>query len=435
MAHHPTTVNLDETFDFTASAKKKIFLTIGLGALLLVLGIVFSMLGGHHGHEEAAASAHAAGEHHEKATWIVRLIKNLWHNNIFFAGISVMGVFFVAFNYVAWAGWSSSIIRVPAAFGNYLWVAAPLAIITFLLFGHDLFHWTHEGLYIEGSEEYDHVLAHKRGFLNTPFFLIRMVVYFALWLTFFVIIRRYMQNEDITGEEKWWHKLVIISAGFLVIFGVTSSTSAWDWIMSVDPHWFSTMFGWYCFASWFVSALAIITFIVVVLKENGYLAIVNENHLHDLGKFIFAFSIFWTYVWFEQFLLYYYSNLPEEIGYFVTRLKSDAYTPLFFLVLILNFFAPFLILMTRNAKRQTLILKIICCVVVVGHWLDFYMMFTPPILKQEGGLDGITLFMELGMGLIFVGIFSYMVLTALSKLALIPKNHPMIQESVHHHVF
>lgn len=275
----------------------------------------------------------------------------------------------------------------------------------------------------------------KKGYLNFPFYVIRTVVYFGLWILVWNIMRNYSKQEDLTGDQKYYHKSVILSAVFLVIFGVTSSMSAWDWVMSLDPHFFSTMFGWYVFASWFVSGLAFITLIVVTLKQNGYLSFINENHLHDLGKFVFAFSIFWTYIWFEQFMLIYYANIPEEVGYFVQRLKTDAYTPIFFIALIVNFAFPFLALMTRNAKRQGIILKIVCIGVLCGHWLDFYMMTTPPLLNQEGGLDVKFLFVEVGMTMIFVSVFLFVVLNALSKLGLVAKNHPMLGESEHHSVF
>jgi len=466
MAHHNISVNLDEKFDFSAGIKKKLFMLIGAGVLLLIIGVIMAMNSGHHGeehhatavntelranasehtdavHETAAEHAdvksgdvehHEEGAHH-KPLWAVRLIKDLWQNNIFFAGIALIGIFFVAFNYVAWAGWSAGIVRIPSAFGNYLFVAAPLTIILFLVFGHDLFHWTHEYLYDPKDPRYDELLDGKTWFLTQPMFLIRTVIYFGLWLFVWTLLRKYAKQEDLTADVKWYHKSVITSAVFLIIFGVTSSTSAWDWAMSLDPHFFSTMFGWYVLASWLISGLAMITLIVVILKDNGYLTMINENHLHDLGKFIFAFSIFWTYIWFVQFMLIYYANIPEEVGYFVQRLKTDAYSPIFFMSLFLNFFFPFLILMTRNAKRQGIILKIVCVVVLIGHWFDFYMITTPPILNQDGGLDGIFLFMELGLAMIFLGVFLFMVLTALSKLSLIPKNHPMIQESVHHNVF
>src|SRR5690606_26962330 len=166
---------------------------------------------------------------------------------------------------------------------------------------------------------------------------------------------------------------------FLVFFAVTSSTAAWDFVMSIDTHWFSTMFGWYTLANWHVTGLATIVLIVVALKENGYLRAVNASHLHDLGKFVFAFSIFWTYVWFAQFLLYYYANIPEEVVYFKERFSGygGIYKSTFFVNLLLNFVFPFLLLMTRDSKRTYVILKLACWSVVLGHYIDFYNNIMP----------------------------------------------------------
>jgi hypothetical protein len=221
-----------------------------------------------------------------------------------------------------------------------------------------------------------------------------------------------------------------LSAIFLVVFAVTSSIAAWDWVMSIDTHWFSTMFGWYTFASWWVSGLAFITLVVIFLKDKGYLSIVNNNHLHDLGKFIWAFTIFWTYIWFSQFLLIYYANIAEETIYFVERLSTGQYATVFYLNLILNFFLPFLLLMTRDAKRHTRILKIVCSIILVGHWFDFYLMITPGTMKYDGGFG----FMEIGVTMIFAAAFLFVVLSRLSKAPLVAVNDPMINESVNHHI-
>jgi hypothetical protein len=206
--------------------------------------------------------------------------------------------------------------------------------------------------------------------------------------------------------------------------------AAWDWVMSIDTHWFSTMFGWYVFASWWVAGLALTLFIVVMLKDKGYLSIVNQNHLHDLGKFVFAFSIFWTYIWFSQFLLIYYAHIPEETVYFMERWKSAHYAPVFYLNLILNFFFPFLVLMTRDSKRHSRILKVVCPVVVFGHWLDFYLMVSPGTVGENGGFG----FLEIGLILVFLCSFLYVFYTSLSKMPLIAKNHPMLKESLQHHI-
>jgi hypothetical protein len=452
----------DEKFIFTSAAKRKILTLIGVGVVLLLLGI-WSLsrngLGGHdahgggHGNDAAhiekelqASNDHGAvadvkeeakGDGHEahEISWTLRIIKNLWHNNVFFTGIAIIGVFFVAFNYVAQAGWGAAIKRVPEAFGYYLPIAAVLMFVVFAFANHDLFHWTHSYLYDPKDEHYDEIIAGKSGFLNMGFYWGRMIAYFGLWIAIWWILRKNSVNEDLEANLKYHDNSIVWSAVFLIVFGISSSMSAWDWVMSIDTHFFSTMFGWYVFASWFVTGLSVITLFVLYLKDSGYLKVVNESHIHDLGKFIFAFSIFWTYIWFAQFLLIYYANIPEESVYFIERLQNDPYTPIFFINIFVNFLFPFLVLMTRDAKRQTAILKIVCFAVIFGHWLDFYLMMTPGLLKQYGGLDFTTFLVEFGMALIYAGVFIFTVLIGLSKANLVPKNHPMLQESVHHHIY
>lgn len=434
----------EEQFQFTAKAKKRLSILAIVGVVLLILGI-FSASSSSHADEEShseqteqVAESHGeeahAGEHAEEGHgyhWSKRIFANLWINNMYFVGLALLGVFFVAIQYVSQAGWSAALIRIPMSFGNWLPIGFILTLAIFFLGGHDIFHWTHDYLYDVNDPRYDPIIAGKEGYLNTPFFLARMVVYFVVWFLMFRWIRKKSLEEDLNGGEKYYYKLRGISAGFIVFFAVTSSTSAWDWILSIDTHWFSTMFGWYVFASWWVTALAAITLITVVLKENGYLKIVNTGVLHDLGKFVFAFSIFWTYIWFSQFMLIYYSNIPEETVYFVERLTSDHYSIVFFVNLILNFFFPFLVFMPRDSKRHTVFLKIVTIVVLIGHWFDFYLMVTPAVLKENGGFG----LLEIGMAIVFGVAFLFVALTGLSKYPLVAKNHPMLKEAEHHHVF
>jgi hypothetical protein len=429
--HHHTPVDLDERLDFAAGGRKKALMALGIGLLLLIIGCFMVASGSGH---EAAHGAHggdAAGAGEHAFHWTKRLWVNLWLNNVWFTGIAVIGVFFVAFNYVAYAGWSAAIQRVPMAFGNFLPIAGVLALIIFFFGHHDIFHWTHHELVDPtNKEKYDPIIAGKSGYLNVPFFVIRMVMYYVLWYLVYSLIKKQSLEEDVHGGDSYWHKNTIYAAIFLVIFGVTSSTGAWDWVMSIDPHWFSTLFGWYMFASWFVSGLAAITLVVLLLKDSGLLKIVNTNHLHDLGKFIFAFSIFWSYLWIAQFLLIWYANLPEETIYFIERLEGHGgiYRPLFFVNIGLNFFFPFLVLMTREAKRQSIFLKIVCVAVLSGHWIDFYLMMSPATLGPNAGFG----LMEIGTFLFYLGLFALIIGTYLSKNLLIPRNHPMIEESIHH---
>ena len=453
-----------EKFDFTAGLKKKIFIVAIVGLALVLVGSLLPS--GHHEeekHEEEHVTAthqdksHSEpADHHEKEAghgdehateeaghdeggWFKRLKIDLWINNVYFTGLAIIGLFFFALQYAAQAGWSAAIVRVPLSMAHWLPIAGVLMIGLFLAFNHDIFHWTHHDLYDPENSHYDALIDGKKGFFFGPgveggsfpvFYIIRMVVFFGIWILLFRKLRSLSLSEDELGGHDYWRKMRSISAIFLVIFAVTSSVSAWDWIMSIDTHWFSTMFGWYVFASWFVSGLAFITLVTVFLKEAGYLPQVNANHLHDLGKFVFAFSIFWTYIWFSQFLLIYYANIPEESVYFVERLMSDKYAPFFFVNLIMNFFFPFLILMTRDAKRLYVFLKIVCVVVLAGHWIDFYLMVTPGTLGHSGAF-GLT---EIGLFMVFGAAFVFVSMKALAKNALVPENHPMLEEAKHHHI-
>ena len=427
--HHTTEIDVGkEYFDFSAT-KKTLFIIGGVGLLLLIAGIIMAMFGGGHEAEAGHVSAELGEAGHAEFHWYQRLFANLWINNVYFTGLSIIGVFFVAFNYAAQAGWSAGLKRVPEAFGAWLPIAGVLMLVVFLVGSHSIFHWTHDYLYDEADPRYDAIIDGKRAYLNTPFFLIRLVAYFALWFWMWRLIRRESLAEDRLGGTKHYHKMVKYSTIFIIIFAVTSSTSAWDWVLSIDTHWFSTMFGWYVFASWFVAGLAAITLMVVRLRENGYLLNIGSEHLHDLGKFVWAFSIFWTYIWLGQFLLIYYANIPEESVYFVERMSNSYYAPIFYMILGLNFGLPFLLLMTRDSKRLTIFLKLVCTIVLVGHWFDFYLMITPGTLWENGGFG----VLEIGCAMVYLAAFLWVVFGSLAKAPLVAKNHPMLQESIHHH--
>ena len=430
----------NEQFEFGAKLKKNIFIIGLIGIVLLAIGIISSIGGGHDdGHAQLldeTSKALAGGGGHD-VSWTTRLKSALWFNNVFFTGVALIGVFFFAIQYVAMAGWSVAFLRVYKSFGAFLPIGAALMFILFFWSNHEVFHWTHDYLYEEGGEFFDAIINGKEPFFYAPFtaeshmpvfYLIRMVLFLGGWIMFSMIMGKNHFAEDLEGGTKRYRKLVKISAGFIVFFGLSSSISAWDWVLSIDTHWFSTMFGWYVFASWFVAGLAGMTFVITILKGAGYLKLVNENHLHDMGKFVFAFSIFWTYVWLSQFLLIYYANIPEEGIYFLERLRNTHYGNFIFINLFINFLFPLLVLMTRDAKRKTAILKIVCIAVIIGHWLDFFLMVTPGVMKEHGSLG----LMEIGIGLIYFALFGFIVFLEIAKRPLIAKNHPMIEECVHH---
>ncbi len=386
-------------------------------------------------HAEAAEGEHAGG-HHGSEPWLKRIYASLWHNSVFFAGLGIIGLFFVAIQYAAQAGWSAPIKRIPLAMGSWIPIAGITMLVLWFVVKGDVFHWTDGSLY--HGEHADEVLLGKSAMWYWPleagsfpiFFVLRLVIFFTLWYMFFIWIRKEMLAEDINGGIQHWLTARKLSAIFLVIFAVSSSVAAWDWVMSIDPHWFSTMMGWYVFASWWVSGLALIGLITAFLKEAGYLKMVNGNHLHDLGKFVFAFSIFWMYIWFDQFMLIYYANIPEETVYFIERKTVAPWNGVFYANLILNFVLPFLLLMTRDAKRHTSTLMVVCPIVIFGHWLDFYNMITPGVMKNEGAFG----LVEIGLFFIFAALFLFVTLNALAKYPLVAKNDPMMAEALHHHI-
>jgi hypothetical protein len=439
MAHKHETPSLDESFDFSPELRKKLIISAIIGIVMVALGAF--LINNHwsigvwdagHGAEHAVGGEHG-GEHHG-ATLFSRIIANIWMNSVYFLGISVVGVFFLSYNYVAKAGWYTSFKRVPEAFPSFIIVPAIIMLALFLIpdTRHIIFHWTHHGIMEVGSENYDKIIAGKSWYLNFPFFLVRMVAYFAIWYYLWTQIRKYSLLEDETNDLAYYYKSRNYAKMFLIFFAVTSSTAAWDFSMSIDTHWFSTMFGWYHLASWHVAGLAAIMLTILLLKDKGYLKAVTFSSIHDLGKLMFGFSVFWTYVWFSQFLLIFYANLPEETIYFRERFSGygGRYFAPFIINLLLNFVFPFLILMARDSKRNRTFLKLACGSILVGHWFDFYQMQMPGIAKDQGGIGII----EWGTTLTFASLFIYFVANQLSKANLIAKNHPFIEESLHHEI-
>ncbi|MBD3749795.1 MAG: quinol:cytochrome C oxidoreductase [Sphingobacteriales bacterium] len=398
MGAHQHSYNFSEQFDFTGKAKT---LSI-VGILLGIAAIAYGFLSGH----------------------TERTFLNLLLMSYYFTCVSAAGVFFCAVQFVAQAGWSAALLRVPQAFAKVLPIASIILIVVVSLglFSHNLYHWNTP----EGSEEFS---SSKAFYLSPVFFLSRMVIFLGAYSIFAGLLTKTSVNEDLHGGLSSYKKSIKYSAIFLVIFGFTTPIWAFDTIMSLEADWFSTMFGWYNFAGMWVSGLSAITVTVILLKKAGYLGWLNDSHLHDLGKFVFAFSIFWTYIWFSQFLLIYYANMPEETVYFYKRLEGF-YMPLFWLNLIINFMSPLLILMSRDAKRKTNSLLIVSILLLLGHYLDFYMMVMPGTLGLNAGFGII----EIGIILGFVGLFTFTMLTSLSKVPMIPKNHPFLEESLNHHI-
>lgn len=357
-----------------------------------------------------------------------RFWANMFINSFFFMAISLAATFFMAVQYIGQSGWYTAIKRVFEAISQYIFVGALIFAIVLALGGHHLYHWQHEGIMEKGNPHYDEIIAGKSGFLNLPFFWIATIIYLGGWCAFTWVFRKRSIEEDTIGGTTNHMKNYFMAAWFVVFFAVSSSTSAWHWILSIDTHWFSTMFGWYIFAGMFISGLITIVLFTVYLKSKGYLPHVNENHLHDIGKFMFAFSVFWTYIWFSQFMLIWYANIPEEVTYFLARFES--YKPLMLANIVINFIFPFFMLMMRDAKRHAGILAFVGSIIFVGHWSDMFIIVMPGTVgeKLHYGI------MEVGTFLFFLGLFLFIVHRSLAKAPTEVKNHPFLEESLHHHI-
>ena len=345
----------------------------------------------------------------------------------FFFMIALGALAFYAVNFAAQAGWSPVLFRVMEAITAYL---VPGGIIMFVLLGLSGFHINH--LFVWADPEvvaHDKLLQGKASWLNGTWMLIRAAIFLGGWITYRHFAVKFSRAGDTAKENDYsnFKKTFRISAGFLVFFLYTESMMSWDWIMSFDPHWFSTLFGWYVLAGMMVCAITTIALITIFLKSQGYLEIVNDSHIHDLAKFMFGFSIFWTYLWFSQFMLIWYANIPEEVTYFMTRIE-DFNLP-FFGMLAMNFLFPLLLLMNSDYKRVNWFVVLTGIVILVGHYIDIFVMVMPGTVGKSWFI-GIP---EIGSMLFFLGLFILVVFTALTKAPLVLKNNPFMKESKNYH--
>jgi len=402
-----------------------------------------------------------------------RFWSNLLHNSVFFTGLALMATFFLAVCITAYAGWHVQFKRVWEAFGSFLYIGIGLMVVIALCtyFGvNHLYHWADSA-----SVETDAVLLGKSSFLNKNWYLFGTIIIGGTWVFFYNRLRALSLEEDREGAGANFsrHRRMRWYAGvFLPIVGFTSAAMIWQWVMSIDAHWYSTMFAWYSAASWFVAMIALTILTLLYLKANGYYDNVTQEHIHDIGKFLFAFSIFWTYLWFSQYMLIWYANVGEETVYF--RERMDKYPVLFYGNLIINFLLPFFILLRNDTKRKFGSVGFVAGLVLIGHWWDYFLMIKPGVLHtahevagtvHEGHgpyaaghgdeiahgavhaaehgaghasefLMGFTLpgFLEIGTFLGFLALFLFVAFTSMSKASLVPENDPYLEESLHHHV-
>jgi hypothetical protein len=276
----------------------------------------------------------------------------------------------------------------------------------------------------------DPIIQGKMSYLNLPFLIIRFIVFVGTlgFLGYKMRTASVLEDSQPLGDLTYYKKNLTYGSIYIVFFAVYILISAWDWIMSIDVHWYSTMDGWYIFGSFWVSSAAAITLVVIYLKSKGYLQQVNANHIHNLGLIMFAFSIFWTYLVFDQYMLQWYANLPEETKYYQFRLEH--YRWVFYSIFLINFLFPFLVLMKRGSKRKNQVMVIAASAILIGHFTDYFLMVFPGVMKSNWSFS----FLELGTPCVFIGMYIFVTFTGLTKAALVPKNNPLLKESLHHHI-
>lgn len=407
----------NSNYTFTKKTKN---ITIGL----MVIGLITLIAGFLTDHAPEGVSH---DEYHHTRIWA-----NLLVNGWFFMGIGLLATFFMALQYVAEVAWSVAVKRVYEAVSSYLPIGA-IIMFLILLAGqfhvHHLYHWMDPDVINPESPKYDEVIANKHGYFTPWFFWLRTIAYLVIWNLFQRGFIKRSLEEDLQGGTAIHFKNMAKGAMFLVFFAVTSSTAAWDWMMSIDVHWFSTMYGWYSFAGMWISAMITIILFVLYLKRKGYLPQVNDSHIHDLGKWVFAVSFLWSYLWFCQFMLIWYTNIPEETIYFQERLHDFGYMGLMWTVFVLNFVFPMILLMSRDAKRNYFFLTVVGSIIFVGHWLDVFMMVMPGTVNGAWHLGWV----EIGIALGFLGLLLFTINRALTKAPLMVQKHPYLDETIHHH--
>lgn len=430
---HSTTVQIrEEKFIFTDKAKRLAYILIGAGLLLALIGFFT-----YHPHVEGFSDEQ---NHHLP---IKRLLASILFNGYFFFIIAATATAFLAINQLSNSGWYVAVKRVIEAVTGFMPVGAiAVFVVVFLslvVFHGGIYHWAHDGVM-----EMDPLLAKKTWYLNKGFFLARVGLFAGFWTFCAAMFRKYSRNEDEIGGVINFDKNFRLSAAFMVIFGFTFSMFVWDIAMSTDAHWYSTIFTIYNFASGWASAMTIIYLLTWYLRLNGYLAgIATDEHMHDLGKWVFAVSMFWTYMWTAQFLLIWYANIPEEVAYYEPRMFGS-YKFSFYMNLVLNFILPFFFFMKRGAKRNLQVGIFIGTCILIGHWNDMYLAIMPGAMNLatavtgenptgiiETPSQGVGL-MEIGFLGLFAGLFLYVVMSTLAKANTYPTKHPFLKESMLH---
>ena len=342
---------------------------------------------------------------------------NLLLSGFYITSAGVSAMFFLATQRATGARWSASLRRVPEAFLRILPLGAALMLALF--FGrHVLYSWSNPG-----AMAAEPAIAGKLRYLQPSWVFTRMVIVVVTWMVFARLFRRASLHQDVHPELGLvlHEKMTRYAVAFIPVFALTLTLAAYDWLISMDPRWFSTMYAVYVFAGTFVQGIAAITLAVVLLKEHGFMKdSVSDHQLHDLGKMLFAFSTFWAYIWVCQYLLIWYGNIPEEVSHYVTR-TTGPWIYLFALNLLVNWVIPFLVLLSVRAKCTGKVLKTIAVLLLCGHWLDLYLLVMPSLWKAPR--IGFT---EIAIAGGSIALLFLVFVRTLNQASLVPLNDPIL---------
>lgn len=341
---------------------------------------------------------------------------------MFWISIALGGLFFVLVNYLANARWSV----VTRKISESIMCSFPLLLILFIpiLFSiHELYHWSHEE-----AVATDLILQTKTSYLNTPFFIIRSVGYFVIWIILTILLGNKSMSNEKKADPHYYKKVRKISAPGMILFAITITFASFDWLMSLDPHWFSTIFGVYLFSGSFLAFLCFFVLIGKYLASQGILKdIITVEHYHDVGKLMFGFIIFWSYMAFSQYFLIWYANIPEETYWFLKRWEGSWVT-MSMVLLFGHFVIPFILMLTRWSKRNTFMLVFMALWILAMRWVDLYWLIFPTHSESGVYLSWMDLSTMVGIG----GVFVWFVMFRMTKDKLIPLNDPDLGTSLHH---
>ncbi len=375
-----------------------------------------------------AASYAVGGQERAVADYLI----GFWY----FAGISITMLFFSALQFLTRSGWSAGVRRIAENLsGMTPFLVVFLIPIVLNLFGHhSIYEWTHE------SSKHDPIIQIKEPYLNIPFTIGRLALYCLLWwgMWKFVVGNSVKQDSatDITPTRKNWKR----SAVWVLVYSLTITFASFDLLMSLEPHWFSTIWGVYTFSGHFVAALAIIAIMLVSFRNHGLLdGYIRDEHYHDLGKLMFAFTVFWAYIGFSQYFIIWFANIPEETVYFTTRLDNTPWSVFGILLILTRFLIPFALLLKQDVKRKKKVLVWSAIVILIAHFIDIVWIVMPAVGKvlihgtSEQAIPFLFSWNEFTGMLFFAGVFLFAGARMFTSQNAVAANDPLLQESFEYH--